>query len=124
MGRKSKPILAICAEFGDEFMVYNEFLLMCKSCKLLVPVKKRARIAEHLQTRMHLEKATARNTSEEDQLSPHRAHDDPNAAVGQEDPDEVSSSRCQWFFHCRFVLNHVLRASFRPHNPSAHFLSR
>ena len=56
MGRKSKPIFAICAEYGDEFMVYNEFLLMCKSCKLLVPVKKRSRIAEHLTHRDHLER--------------------------------------------------------------------
>ena len=94
MGRKSKPIYAICAEYGEEFLVYNEFLLMCKSCKLLVPVKKRARIADHLQTRVHLERKAVRmaEVSKEQQhsTSKQRVVDHPNASGQDHDLEEVS----------------------------------
>lgn len=59
MGRK-KDVWNVQSEFSDDFTVVNNSLLLCKFCDSVVNWKKKTRIYEHLQTKMHSEKKEAK----------------------------------------------------------------
>jgi hypothetical protein len=62
MGRlgQRKQIWDVQREFADDFTVVNESLLLCKFCDTIVRWRKKTRIHEHLQTKMHAERKEAR----------------------------------------------------------------
>ena len=62
MGRlgQRKHVSDVQREFAGDFTVINDSLLLCKFCDTVVNWKKKTRIYEHLQTRMHSEKKEAK----------------------------------------------------------------
>ena len=64
MGRlgQRKHVSDVQREFAGDFTVINDSLLLCKFCDTVVNWKKKTRIYEHLQTRMHSEKKEAKLT--------------------------------------------------------------
>ena len=67
MGRlgQRKHVSDVQREFAGDFTVINDSLLLCKFCDTVVNWKKKTRIYEHLQTRMHSEKKEAKLTSKQ-----------------------------------------------------------
>lgn len=66
MGQR-KDVWDVQREFADDFTVINDSLLLCKFCDNVVNWKKKTRIYEHLQTKMHAEKKEAKQSSSPDQ---------------------------------------------------------
>ena len=67
MGRlgQRKHVSDVQREFAGDLTVINDSLLLCKFCDTVVNWKKKTRIYEHLQTRMHSEKKEAKLTSKQ-----------------------------------------------------------
>ena len=72
MGRlgQRKHVSDVQREFSADFTVVNDSLLLCKFCDTVVNWKKKTRIYEHLQTKMHADRKEAKlngNEAAEDQ---------------------------------------------------------
>ena len=70
MGRlgQRKHVSDVQREFSGDFTVINDSLLLCKFCDTVVNWKKKTRIYEHLQTRMHSEKKEAKLSQKSRQI--------------------------------------------------------
>ena len=87
MGRlgQRKHVSDVQREFAGDFTVINDSLLLCKFCDTVVNWKKKTRIYEHLQTRMHSEKKEAKLSQKSRQI------DAPSESQSDREPSEEPS---------------------------------